>query len=233
MMVIAILVGLMMCALPVETYADDAEVAADAVVLTETDSAEIPLVEPELVESPVVEPSVPPEPPVPPAPPAQDAAPTTVNEYWMSILVTIVSGVVVWALGMFSRWLSSRTSDQGLRSIIFQANDAAQTAVNATQQTYVGSIKASSEDGKLTDEEKSRALADALDTAKAQLGTKGLDTLKSAIGIGEAAADKWLETKIEAKVGEAKAAAATPPIPVSIVPPAVSIPPATPEEVTP
>jgi hypothetical protein len=196
-------------------YADEVD-APDAVLVLETPAA-VELLPPDagavVVASVEVQPVVEVEPVVEPEPvPAEvtvevqpePTIPAAVNEYWLTILVTLVGGMLTWALGMFSKWLSSRTKNEGTVAIIAQATDAAQTAVAAVQGTTVAGLKAANADGKLTAEEAKAVLADALAAAKAVLGTKGLDTLKSAINLGEKTADEWLTKKIEAEVTAAK-----------------------------
>jgi ferritin-like metal-binding protein YciE len=118
------------------------------------------------------------------------------------IIATTVAAILIWALGMLGRWLASKTSNEKLRAVVYQAIDAAETAVSAVQQTYVDALVAAG--GTMTDAQKSAALAQALATAKGILGTKGLATLQSALALGESAADAWLTSHIEAAVQQKK-----------------------------
>ena len=118
------------------------------------------------------------------------------------IIATTVAAILIWALGMLGRWLASKTSNEKLRAVVYQAIDAAETAVSAVQQTYVDALVAAG--GTMTDAQKSAALSQALATAKGILGTKGLATLQSALALGESAADAWLTSHIEAAVQQKK-----------------------------
>ena len=118
------------------------------------------------------------------------------------IIATTVAAILIWTLGMLGRWLASKTSNEKLRAVVYQAIDAAETAVSAVQQTYVDALVAAG--GTMTDAQKSAALAQALATAKGILGTKGLATLQSALALGESAADAWLTSHIEAAVQQKK-----------------------------
>lgn len=126
----------------------------------------------------------------------------------MEWALPIVSAVVVWALGMLARWLASKTANERLRALLMQVRDAATDAVSAVQQTMVDAMKAAdSQANGLTDAQKSAALAAALVSLKASLGTKGLDALKAAIGFGQAELETYLTGQIEAAVGDAKRSA--------------------------
>jgi hypothetical protein len=150
------------------------------------------------------------------APPgAAPAAAETDSSPWsdfgwkaLDVATPIIGAVLVWALGMLARWLSSRTTNERLRALIETVRDAAATAVSSTQQAFVDALKEPGlgERGRLTDAQKSEALARALTACKAVLGTKGIDALKAAIGVGQAELDAYLTHQIEAAVAARKAA---------------------------
>jgi hypothetical protein len=121
----------------------------------------------------------------------------------LEISIPIVGAVVVWALGMLGRWLSSRTSNERLRTLIMTVQDAASTAVTATQQAYVSGL-AREPGAPLTDAQKAEALSRALTACKSVLGTKGLAAVQAAIGFGQAELEAYLTHQIESAVSGAK-----------------------------
>jgi len=121
----------------------------------------------------------------------------------LEIAAPIVAAVLIWALGMLAKWISTKTQNERIRSLIETVRDAAATAVSATQQAFVSGLARPCGE-KLTDEQKAEALARALAACKAVLGTKGLDALKTAIGVGQAELDAYLTAQIEDQVGQNK-----------------------------
>jgi hypothetical protein len=121
----------------------------------------------------------------------------------LEIAVPIVAAVVIWALGMLAKWLSSKTTNERLLTLLEQVEDAVSTAVRSTQQAFISGL-ARDPGAPLTDAQKAEALAKALAAAKAVMGTKGLDVLKAAIGVGQAELDAYLTAKIEERVGRSK-----------------------------
>jgi hypothetical protein len=121
----------------------------------------------------------------------------------LEIATPIVAAVLVWALGMLGRWLSSKTKNERVDALIGQVQDAAQTAVTATQQAFVSAL-ARDPGAPLSDAQKAEALAKALSALKSVLGSKGLDAVKAGIGVGQAELDAFLTAHIEEQVGLAK-----------------------------
>jgi hypothetical protein len=188
----ATLVLMVLCvaalAMPGEVYADDAEVTA-AAAAEEADAG------------PIAMPATAPE-PTPPAsaPAAADSSIWSTLGFRVSeVVANAVGAMIALALGLLARWLTSKTSNERVRALIAQANDAAQTAVAAVQQTTVDALKAAG-DGKLTKFEAKEVAAAALASAKLILGTKGLATLQSALALGQTELEAWLTARVEASV---------------------------------
>jgi len=102
---------------------------------------------------------------------------------WVAIGTSILAGLC-WLLRHGVNWLKDQSKlfkDENLISWIYASVEA---AVGETMQTYVDSIKAAREDGKLSKEEAQKAFAmakaKALDILKAQ-GIEGVELLVSAL----------------------------------------------------
>lgn len=75
---------------------------------------------------------------------------------WTEVIVAVI-GIVVTAI--IVPWVNSKTKNEQLRKIMTEVGNAVSTAVDAVAKTYVDDIK---EQGTMTDEEKAKALADAI-----------------------------------------------------------------------
>lgn len=201
---VAIVVGLMMCAFPMEADADDAEVTADAGAgAVPLAAAAVPVVTAPTESLEITE-----APPDAAAPPPAAGAPSTWSGLGWQLLgyVVPVLGALLTALvGFGIQWLRAKTRDLKWQSVLDQLDDAVDTAVAAVQQSVVDGLKAAG-DGKLTKFEAKEAAAAALDAVKLTLGTKGLATLASAMQAGQEAVEGYLRSKVEAAVAAQKVA---------------------------
>jgi hypothetical protein len=116
---------------------------------------------------------------------------------------------VVWwvlsALGMvLSRFVWVKLKNEWARAFLGRVYAEIDDAVKEVYQVYVDAIRARSADGKLTDAEKSEAKAMAIESAKSNLGPKGIKRLLKVLGLNTGALDNWLGTKVEASVRNAK-----------------------------
>lgn len=94
---------------------------------------------------------------------------------------------------------------QMLRDMLMRAGMEVKSAVLEVHQTYVDAIKAGKADGKLDYVEKAMAKSKAIETAKANLGRKGLERLMRVLGLDADGLDAWFGGKVEATVAELKA----------------------------
>lgn len=103
-------------------------------------------------------------------------------------------------------WVNSKVKNEKAAGVINRSKDLIFALVKKANQTIVAGIKAASEDGILTDEEKKQIKNAVLADFKEILGVTGLQAITYALGIsGSAGAlDKWLDTQIEAAVHDVK-----------------------------
>lgn len=117
-----------------------------------------------------------------------------------SLLIALLSWLAVW----LAKMIQSKTQNSYLRGALIRLDDAIFTAVKGVTQTYVDAIKAASEDGTLTDNEKALAKAAAVSDARLLLGPKGLAALVKVLGINESLINDFLGSKVEAAVADLK-----------------------------
>jgi hypothetical protein len=192
-----VIVALCACALmPVQT--------AGAEEVSATDAAEQADAGPLAVSPPSVI-AVPETPPIAATmPPATPAASSWSDLGW-KVAEWVVNGLCAllgFAIILFGRWLAGKTANEKIRHIINQAVDAASTAVQSVQQTYVDALIKGG--GKLTPEQQAEALSKALTACKTILGSKGLDTLQSALALGQSDLETWLTHHLEEAVAQVK-----------------------------
>jgi len=77
------------------------------------------------------------------------------------------------------------------------------TATGAVQQVLVDRLKAASGDGMLTPDQRTAVKQAAIDSAKAQLGVRGLAELRAVLGFDAAQVETLLAAHIEAAVHHA------------------------------
>lgn len=143
----------------------------------------------------------------PPPPDAADSPPSTWASLGWQVLgyvVPVLGAFLAALIGFGIQWIRAQTADLRWQSVLDQLEDAVDTAVAAVQQVTVDALKKAAADGKLTDEEKAAAFAEALAQVKLILGTKGLATLQAALQAGQEALEAFLRAKIEAAVAAQK-----------------------------
>lgn len=97
----------------------------------------------------------------------------------------------IWTLFRGSEWLQSRRAQRYQRAV-----DALEAGVERTYQTYVATIKAAREDGKLTRAEKARARRLAREAAIEFGQTEGIDVARE---LGRSFIDMWLSRIVQEK----------------------------------
>jgi len=120
-------------------------------------------------------------------------------QYGPALLLAIFT-VIAW---LFMHLLWNRIKDSKYAKYILRAGQELRASINEVSQTYVAELKAASEDGKLTDEEKKAALQKAIDKFKSNYGVKGLKRLSKILGLGDKL-DGWLTTQAESMLHEMK-----------------------------
>lgn len=126
---------------------------------------------------------------------------------WNTILVDIGGQIIPWAvtglIALLGKFVYSKMKNDYWKGVAERATTEVLHAAVEVHQTYVAAIKKGREDGKLTAEEQAEAKRRAIETAKANLGIKGLAGLAKVVG-GAEAADKWLGTRVESTVSALK-----------------------------
>lgn len=121
----------------------------------------------------------------------------------LNIIEVVITSVFVpllaWGVKALTDWLKSKTENATLEKYINLASDAVKTAVTATTQTYVDSLK---KQGKFDAEAQKIAFDKTLATAKSLLTETALNAINTAYGDVNA----WLSSKIESTVAETKGA---------------------------
>jgi hypothetical protein len=125
-------------------------------------------------------------------------------------VVPVLGALLTALVGFGIQWLRAKTASLRWQSVLDQLDEAVDTAVASVQQTVVDGLRAAAADGELTKAEADDVFAKALAAVKATMGTKGLAALQSAMQVGQEALEAYLRAKIEAKVGETKAALTSP-----------------------
>ena len=118
---------------------------------------------------------------------------------WWNILLS-AAGVVA---GILIKWAVDKIANKYADAALEFLNEAIAIGVTAANQVYVDAIKAASEDGTLTDEEKRQAKSLAWDYVFKQLPPKFIEALKKMFGTAEAL-NTYVDTGIEAAVKAAK-----------------------------
>ncbi|MGB4716453.1 MAG: hypothetical protein WBH42_03605 [Bacillota bacterium] len=132
-------------------------------------------------------------------------------------LMPVVVAALVALIGYGVAYLRKQTEkidneivQQALWAALGEAEQVAKDAVYATNQVLVDKLKAASADGKLTEEEARLAMAKAKDYFISHISEGSMDILMAALG----PIQLWLESFLEAKLGEQKQQAAKIPNPL-------------------
>ena len=118
----------------------------------------------------------------------------------LALLIIALISLGIAYLRKHTQRISNEVAQTSLLAALAEAESQAMKAVKATNQTLVDELKAGRADGKLTEEEKRKALEAAKIAFMRGISSGSLKTLEAAIGPVE----QWLTDLIEAKVAEAK-----------------------------
>lgn len=124
---------------------------------------------------------------------------TTVWTFFQILWPLLVAGLV-WVAARWSQLLAIKTRNERLMAALLLVDVVAVTATRAIQQVLVDRLKAASGDGTLTPDQRTAVKQAAIDSAKAQLGARGLAELRAVFGLGAAEVEALLATHIEAAV---------------------------------
>lgn len=124
---------------------------------------------------------------------------TTAWTFFQILWPLLVAGLV-WVAAKWSQLLAIKTRNERLMAALLVVDVVAITATRAVQQVLVDRLKAASGDGTLTPDQRTAVKQAAIDSAKAQLGARGLAELRAVFGLGGAEVEALLATHIEAAV---------------------------------
>ncbi len=122
-------------------------------------------------------------------------------------LMPVIAALFVALLGYLVTFISKHQEKirndilrESLGAAIAEAHIVGRDAILYTQQTLVDKLKEAAEDGKLTKEEAAQALAEAKAYFITHLSARSKDVLAEALG----PINDWLDSFLEAKLGEYK-----------------------------
>jgi hypothetical protein len=128
---------------------------------------------------------------------------------WKQLLVSVVAIVILSLLLAGIRRLQAAvaTSADGsqIAAVLQIINDVVRDAVGEIEQTIVGELKVTAQDGKLTNDEVGRVKNGAVEKAWANIPTKWRAIAQTEFGVDDLR--PILATKVEAEVGRMRAAA--------------------------
>ena len=99
--------------------------------------------------------------------------------YILPAIGMVLAGLLSWAGGVLIKWLATKTKNKELLAFATTITTVAQRAVKATYQSFVESLKGTTE---WTEETQKKALNMTLDTIKAELSTEALAYIESQHG---------------------------------------------------
>lgn len=134
----------------------------------------------------------------------------TLSELGLQIARALLPVVVAFLIALVSYGISflrgkaadikNDTLRKSLDNAFYEAELVATDAIRATNQVFVDEIKAKSADGKLTKEEAKEAMSIAKNYFLTHLTTNSKSVLEGALG----PINEWLESFLEAKLGQTK-----------------------------
>lgn len=125
----------------------------------------------------------------------------------LEILSPLLLAALTWAAAKLAQLIRAKVQNEYLKGVLVRLDDAVFTAVKDLQQTVVEQIKVASADGKITDDEKKQIKDRALAAVKSHLGAKGLAEAAGILGLGGAALEGLLSSKVEAAVHDLRRSA--------------------------
>lgn len=120
----------------------------------------------------------------------------------LMILGPAALAVLTWAGLKLKNYLAAKGMNEYLKGVLQRLDDAVVDAVKGVYQAYVEPLKA---EGGLSDENKAKAKAKAIEYLKSFIGEKGLKELAKVLGAEGDELDKALGNKVEAALPSVKA----------------------------
>ena len=99
--------------------------------------------------------------------------------YILPAIGMVITALITWAGSVFIKWLSTKIKNKELLALATTVTTVAQNAVKATYQTFVESIKGTTE---WNEETQKQALEATLATIKSELTTEALAYIESQHG---------------------------------------------------
>jgi hypothetical protein len=126
-------------------------------------------------------------------------------------LSPVFLAALTWAAAKLAQLIRAKVQNEHLAGVLLRIDDAVFTAVKDMQKSVVDQLKAASADGKITCEEQKQIKEKAVATARAHLGENGRAAVAKILGMGSAAIEDLLASKVEAAVHDLRhgASAAT------------------------
>ena len=131
------------------------------------------------------------------------------NQTWTfdQTILSALFAILAYAVAWFTTFLNSKTTEikqknryTQLNAYIDIASKTVLDTVNAGNQTVVSDLKAASADGKLTKDERSQILGDAVNNVLITLS----DDVKAVLGQAFTDIPAWVETQIESFIDQKK-----------------------------
>lgn len=118
----------------------------------------------------------------------------------IAALVAALIGVGIAYLRRQAEQIGNQVARDALQAALRESDRAAQEAIIATAQTFVNDLKASREDGKLTQEEARQAMEKATRYFLTRIPQDSLAVLEAAFG----PVQDWMEGYLESQIGAEK-----------------------------
>lgn len=116
------------------------------------------------------------------------------------VVATLISGLVSWGLYEVSKYVRSKTKNEEANNAVTHITETVNTTVQELEQTMVPAIKAASADGKLSDDDKNRLKALAVEKVNRQIP----DKMSKLAGLMVNSVDSFVKAKIEKAVLDLK-----------------------------
>jgi hypothetical protein len=147
------------------------------------------------------------------------------STFWQTFFASIAGPLAILAgsavslfFALGARWAYAHTKSEQIKATILRLNDAVNVGVREVQQTVVNTLKATTADGKLSEEDAKAVRAAALATIEKHFGgAGGLASVAKTLGVDDMVG--VLNARIEAAVQQTRAAteaSAQAPAPVAI-----------------
>jgi len=125
------------------------------------------------------------------------------------LLSPVLLAGIAWLAIEAAQLSAAKTRTEHVSRVLRLVDDAVLVAAREAQQVVVDQLKATSREGNLTPEQRAQAKQTAMDSARSQLGPRGLADIASTFGLDADGVERMLAARIEAAVHRLKQAART------------------------